>query len=138
VFVNPAINPDNNRNVMANMNDDGWRPYIIFIKGMSDTEPLLARRLADPINAASDIETARALVAGLSLPGSSVLDPFIGRGAVGQATIAVGGGRKYTGVERDSGSYLFALETLGPSSAAGAGVTTTMTSRKQTVGLAKY
>jgi hypothetical protein len=36
----------------------------------------------------------------------------MGRGAVGRATLAVGGGRKYTGVERDSGIFPIALHAL--------------------------
>jgi hypothetical protein len=75
---------------MASINDDGWRPYIVFIKGRSDNEPLLTRGLAYHISVPTDTDIARTLVARLSSRRSSVLDPLMGRGAVAQATIAVG------------------------------------------------
>jgi len=59
------------------------------------------------------MDVASALVAGLSLHGGSVCDPFMGKGIVGKATMAVEGGRKYIGIERDHGLFLSAVDALG-------------------------
>lgn len=89
-----------------------WRPYIIFVKGPPETQPLIESGL-QTINAKTEMDVARALVVGLSLHGGSVCDPFMGKGIVGKATMTVEGGRKYTGIEQDHGLFLLALDALG-------------------------
>jgi hypothetical protein len=89
-----------------------WRPYIVFVKDPPETQPLIESGL-QTINAKTEMDVARALVAGLSLHGGSVCDPFMGKGIVGKATMAVEGGRKYIGIERDHGLFLSAVDALG-------------------------
>ena len=80
--------------------------------GPPETQPLIESGL-QTINAKTEMDVARALVAGLSLHGGSVCDSFMGKGIVGKATIAVEGGRKYIVIERDHGLFLSAVDALG-------------------------
>lgn len=93
---------------MVSTNDDGWTPYIVFSREDLTLSCFFSRGLADPIRAATDTDVAHALVAGLVITRDFGPGAVHGKRAhtVGQVTIAVGGGRKYTGVERDLESSL--------------------------------
>jgi hypothetical protein len=107
------IGPDNEGRINSGMDlNVRCRHYIVFVKGPPGTQPLIESGL-QTINAKTEMDVARSLVAGLSLHGGSVCDPFMEKGIVGEATMAMDGGRKYTGIERDHGHFLFAGDLLG-------------------------
>ena len=91
-----------------------WRPYVVLVKGQRDTQPLVGPNILEVIYTAGDvIDLASALVLTLCPANGSICDPFMGKGVVGDATIKFGGGRKYIGIERDRGLFLFARDILG-------------------------
>ena len=91
-----------------------WRPYVLLVKGQRDTEPLVGPNILEVIYSAGDaIDLATALVLTLCPANGSICDPFMGRGTVGDATIKFGQGRKYIGIERDGGLFLYARDIRG-------------------------
>ncbi|MGC2571593.1 MAG: hypothetical protein WA364_08780, partial [Candidatus Nitrosopolaris sp.] len=93
-----------------------WRPYLVLVKGQRDTQPLVGPNILEVIYtaAAGDvIDLASALVLTLCPVNGSICDPFMGKGVVGDATIKFGQGRRYTGIERDRGLFLYARDILG-------------------------
>ena len=93
---------------------ESWRPYAVLVKGQRDTQPLVGPNILEVIYTAGDvIDLATALVLTLSPLNGSICDPFMGKGVVGDATIKFGQGRKYTGIERDRGLFLYARDILG-------------------------
>ncbi|HXX95955.1 MAG TPA: hypothetical protein VEL11_02400 [Candidatus Bathyarchaeia archaeon] len=93
---------------------ESWRPYVVLVKGQRDTQPLIGPNILEVIYTAGDvIDLATALVRTLSPLNGSICDPFMGEGVVGDATIKFGQGRKYTGIERDIGLFLYARDILG-------------------------
>ena len=90
-----------------------WRPYVVLVKGQRDTQPLVGPNILEVIYTAGDvIDLASALVLTLCPANGSICDPFMGKGVVGDATIKFGQGRKYTGIERDRGLFLYARDIL--------------------------
>ena len=90
---------------------ESWRPYAVLVKGQRDTQPLVGPNILEVIYTAGDvIDLATALVLTLSPLNGSICDPFMGKGVVGDATIKFGQGRKYTGIERDRGLFLYARD----------------------------
>ena len=92
---------------MVSTNDDGWRPYIVFSREDLTLSCFFSRGLADPIQSGHRYR-CRACPSGGSChhQGLRSWSRSWEEGTVGQVTIAVGGGRKYTGVERDLESSL--------------------------------
>jgi hypothetical protein len=91
-----------------------WRPYVVLVKGQRDTQPLVGPNILELIYTAGDvIDLATALVLTLCPATGSICDPFMGKGVVGDATIRFGQGRKYIGIERDRGLFLYVRDILG-------------------------
>jgi len=95
---------------------EGWRPYCVYVKGLRGTQPQSEWGLAyDIITIPDGPEYDKKVLASdvirrVSPEGASVCDPFMGKGAVGQAALRIG--RTYIGIEKDTTLFLSAMTTL--------------------------
>ncbi len=87
-----------------------WRPFLVFINGQKDVQPLVPRPMGRIFTNGTREEFADALVLSLSPMDGIVVDPFMNRGLTGLSVLKHG--RKYIGIERESGNYLYALDML--------------------------
>jgi hypothetical protein len=96
---------------------EGWRPYCVYVKGPRGTELQICESgpgydiITMPDGPEFDEDgLARDLIRRLSPEGASVCDPFMCEGAVSGAALEVG--RTYIGIEKETTSFLLAMNTL--------------------------
>ena len=110
--IPPASHPP--LSVVLRTSEEGCRPYVALFKGPRDTPPLVPNPPEVFYMSGRDVtELASALVLTLSNADATICDPFMAKGIVGEATLAMGKARKYIGIEREPGLFLYALNVLG-------------------------
>jgi len=93
-----------------------WRPLCVYVKGVRDTRPTAPQvESSDRIGGGEEAwtdekELVCELIRRLSPANSTIVDPFMGRGIVGQAALAQG--RTYIGIEPETTLFLSAMNTL--------------------------
>jgi hypothetical protein len=94
-----------------------WRPYCVYVRGVRDTLPLSPESSTTSDRIGGGMETysdqkdfIREFIKRLSPPDSTICDPFMGKGIVGQAALELG--RTYIGIEKERTMFLSAMNTL--------------------------
>jgi DNA modification methylase len=93
-----------------------WRPLCVYVKGVRDTQPIPPQisstdKIGGGVEVWSDqVEFVKELLKKLSPANGTIVDPFMGKGIIGQAALGIG--RTYIGIERESTLFLTAMNTL--------------------------
>jgi DNA methylase len=94
-----------------------WRPYCVYVRGVRDTQPIspesstTSNRIGGGMETYSDQKDFICeFIKRLSPPDSTICDPFMGKGIVGQAALELG--RTYIGIEEETAMFLSAMNTL--------------------------
>jgi hypothetical protein len=92
-----------------------WRPYFVYVRGVRDTLPLSpeSSTTSDRIGMetySDQKDFIHEFIKRLSPPDSTICDPFMGIGIVGQAALELG--RTYIGIEKETTMFRSAMNTL--------------------------
>jgi tRNA G46 methylase TrmB len=94
-----------------------WRPYCVYVRGVRDTQPFSPESSTTSDRIGGGMETysdqkdfIHEFIKRLSPSDSTICDPFMGEGIVGQAALELG--RTYIGIEKETTMFHSAMNTL--------------------------